>query len=309
MLFTLLFVLIPIIQVGMPLYLIYRIWKSDFENQASWLIWAVHVVLAIAMFFVVFRWDIVGYGARYWLSTIYILVIAVSYLKINDLPFYQRKKLKWSWGQLLEILLLVVILGWSFWGFETEQEEVDLEYPLKGQSNYVIHGGNSIALNYHGIVDQQKFALDIVGLNDWGFRANGLLPDQLNEYAIFGKTVYSPLSGTIVSATDSLQDQTPPQRFPEKPTGNHIWIKNDSLYVVLAHLKQGSIKVEEGDNVKVNQPIAKVGNTGNTTEPHLHVHGVRFPKNKNPQPDSLLYKGKAVPLTFGGQFLIRNSIF
>lgn len=309
MLFTLLVAFIPLIQVGIPLYLIYRIWKSDFEIQANWLVWVLHLILAIATFFFVFRWDIIGYGARYWLSALYFLVALASFFKVKDLPLYDHKKMKWRWGQLAELLLLIVFLFWSFWGFETEQEEVDLTYPLKGQSNYVIHGGSTIALNYHGIVDQQKFALDIVGLNDWGFRAEGILPKQLNDYAIFGNTVYSPISGSIVSATDSLRDQTPPERFPERPTGNHIWIKNDSLYIVLAHLKQGSIKVKEGDKVEANQPIAKVGNTGNTTEPHLHIHGVRFAKNTTPQPDSLLYKGKAVPLSFNGKFLIRNSVF
>ncbi|MDR9418197.1 M23 family metallopeptidase [Gracilimonas sp.] len=309
MLFPLLFALIPIIQVGMPLYLIYRLWKSNFELKVNWTVSFVHFLLLLATLFFVFRWDVIGYGLRYWLNTFFLIAALSSFLQVKDLPTYNSKKMKLSWGKISEILLFVVILLWSLLGTGTKQKKLDLTYPLKGETNYVIHGGSTIALNYHGIADQQKYALDIVKLNDWGFRAEGLFPKQLHKYSIFGKTVYSPLSGTIVDAKDSLPDQIPPKTVSEQPTGNHIWIKKDSLYIVLAHLKQGSIKVEKGDKIEANQPIAEVGNTGNTTEPHLHIHGVKIPKNENPKPDSLLYKGKATPLTFNGKFLIRNTTF
>lgn len=292
---TILMFVIPIIQVGIPLYLIYRIWTTDFQLQVSWLIWITHALLSVLTFFTIFRWDITGYGARYWLNILFVIAILLSVIKVKHLPFLKRGNLRWSWGHLAEIVLFIAALIWGYAGFGVEQKTVSLKPPLKGDSHYVIHGESTSILNYHGCFShQQKYALDINTLNDWGFRANGIFPKQLNKYAAFGDTIYSPINGTVVQASDTPIDQPPPQTMPEKPLGNHIWLKKGNLYVVLAHLKKGRIKVKKGMIVKANQPIANIGNTGNTTEPHLHIHAVRVDENKNPDHESLLYKGESV---------------
>ncbi|MGN7942219.1 M23 family metallopeptidase [Virgibacillus sp. 6R] len=59
-------------------------------------------------------------------------------------------------------------------------------------------------------------------------------------------------------------------------------------------MKKRSILVEAGDAVKRGQPIGLVGNSGNTTEPHLHIHAEK--------------DGKGVPIRFDGKFLVRNSL-
>lgn len=69
------------------------------------------------------------------------------------------------------------------------------------------------------------------------------------------------------------------------------------MRVELAHLQKGSVRVETGDPVKMGQSIALVGNSGNTSEPHLHIHAV--------DPTS----GKAIPLTIDGLTPARNRIF
>ena len=70
----------------------------------------------------------------------------------------------------------------------------------------------------------------------------------------------------------------------------------------LVHLMQNSLLVSEGDIVKRGQPIGKVGNSGSTTEPHLHIHSTM---NGIEEPYT---KGKRIPLVFNGRFLIRNSM-
>jgi murein DD-endopeptidase MepM/ murein hydrolase activator NlpD len=70
----------------------------------------------------------------------------------------------------------------------------------------------------------------------------------------------------------------------------------------LAHLKKGSIKVNVGDVVNTNTLIGQVGNTGNTSEPHLHLH-VEKGGAKN-----TILNGKAVPFTINNQFLVRGDI-
>ena len=63
----------------------------------------------------------------------------------------------------------------------------------------------------------------------------------------------------------------------------------------------GSLEIKAGDRVFAGQRIAKVGNSGNTTEPHLHIHAVR--KNTGDH----LFTGKGVPITFDGHFFVRNT--
>lgn len=67
-------------------------------------------------------------------------------------------------------------------------------------------------------------------------------------------------------------------------------------------LAQGSVLVRPGERVIVGQPRAQVGNSGNTTEPHLHIHAKR-----DGWPDSML-DGEGVATRFAGKWLIRNSI-
>ncbi len=72
--------------------------------------------------------------------------------------------------------------------------------------------------------------------------------------------------------------------------------------VLLAHFKKGSIKVNVGDLVDTNTLLGNVGNTGNTSEPHLHMH---IEQGGTP---STILNGKAVPFTINGKFLVRGSI-
>ena len=65
-----------------------------------------------------------------------------------------------------------------------------------------------------------------------------------------------------------------PETLPDDPNvlfGNHVIIEHDGAYVVLAHLKQGSVSVAVGDRVRVGQPIAALGHSGSSLFPHLHV--------------------------------------
>jgi murein DD-endopeptidase MepM/ murein hydrolase activator NlpD len=85
---------------------------------------------------------------------------------------------------------------------------------------------------------------------------------------------------------------------------NYVVIRLDAkdICVGLAHLQQGSVSIKLGERVQPGQLIARVGNSGNTTEPHLHIHAKR-----GGRPNSML-DGEGVPMCFGGRWFIRNSI-
>jgi len=124
----------------------------------------------------------------------------------------------------------------------------------------------------------------------------------LENYVIYGEPVYSPCEGTVIIVVDEFDDQSPPKTDQLNLAGNHILIESEGVEVLLAHLKKGSIKVNVGDKVNTNTLLAQVGNTGNTSEPHLHIH-VEKGGEKN-----LILNGTAVPFTINNQYLVRGDV-
>jgi murein DD-endopeptidase MepM/ murein hydrolase activator NlpD len=100
-----------------------------------------------------------------------------------------------------------------------------------------------------------------------------------------------------------MTDHIPPARDTEKPAGNYVLIECGDIEVLLAHMQQGSVTVAVNDQVSTGEPLGKVGNSGNTTEPHLHIHAER-----DGEPGVIL-DGQAVPITIAGRYLVRNSVF
>ena len=66
---------------------------------------------------------------------------------------------------------------------------------------------------------------------------------------------------------------------PSAPAGNHVVLDlGNGEYTLLAHLQHGSLRVRAGDHVKAGQPLGLCGNSGNTSEPHVHMHLQDRPK-------------------------------
>jgi hypothetical protein len=264
----------------------------------------------LALVLLIGRGDMAGGALRYGLYAGCALALLGSWVRVSDRPVLVDGRAGLSWSAVGDTVAILVLLGWGLLGYWPDRPAADLTFPLRGEGYYVMHGGGTYPVNYHGLfASSQRYALDVVQLNDWGFRAAGLYPDRLKGYEVYGETVYSPLTGTVVDTAGHFPDLTPGRRQPEHPAGNHVWIRRDSLYVVLAHLKTESVRVAPGERVRAGQPIAAVGNTGNTSEPHLHLHAVTVADRPAPAPDSLLGVGTPVPLRFNGRFLTRNDQF
>ncbi|MDX1638419.1 MAG: M23 family metallopeptidase [Balneolaceae bacterium] len=180
---------------------------------------------------------------------------------------------------------------------------MDLSFPLKGGTYYIGGGGNSRWINNHNAFPPQDFALDILRLNSMGNRAWGIWPSELSAYTIYGDSVYSPCSEEIILAVDGFPDLTPPTRDSENPAGNHVVVSCKGVEALLAHLMAGSVAVSKNDTVDAGDIIGRVGNSGNTTQPHLHLH-----LERNGPPGKIL-NGDGVPATFNNRFLVRNSVF
>ena len=172
-----------------------------------------------------------------------------------------------------------------------------MKFPLKGGRFVIGQGGNNSLLNYHWSHRAQRHASDITAVNTIGFRATGLLPRDLSSYAIFGASVFSPCAGTVVQVVDGLPNLIPPERDRDNARGNHVALACGGVRVELAHLKKGSATVQIGDRVTAGERLGEVGNSGNTSEPHLHIHAV--------DPAT----GVGIPLVFDGVVPVRNAVF
>src|SRR5262249_8397083 len=124
----------------------------------------------------------------------------------------------------------------------------------------------------------QRFAIDFVKLADDDKTFTG---DQLkNEnYHAEGNEALAVANGTVVEVKDSIPENVPGVNSRAVPItletvgGNHVIIDiGGGYYAFYAHLKPGSLKVKLGDKVTRGQVIGLVGNTGNSTEPHLPFH-------------------------------------
>ena len=136
----------------------------------------------------------------------------------------------------------------------------------------VAWGGDNIKTNYHAAVPDQRWAYDLLvepyltGSSD------------LEDYGCYGVPVVAPASGLVVGARDGEPDITPGiiSNNVIVPTGNHVFIQMETgTYLVIAHLKEGSVTVKPGETLEEGQLIGECGNSGNTSEPHIHIHHQR----------------------------------
>lgn len=143
--------------------------------------------------------------------------------------------------------------------------------PFKGEWT-VVWGGDTKLLNYHVESEAQKNAFDLVITNEKGnsFRTNGATN---KDYYAFGQELLAPCDGEVVLVVDGIKDNTPGTLNPIYVPGNTVIIKTaNNEYLFFAHFKQHSIKVQEGQKVTKGQLLGLCGNSGNSSEPHLHFH-------------------------------------
>lgn len=161
-----------------------------------------------------------------------------------------------------------------------------IEPPLKGDGWVVINGccstwgahRASIQTVSGELQNSQRFAIDWmrIGSNGRFFHDD---PADVTNWYNYGAAVYAVADATVVAVLDELDDQSP-GTLPDPATitiqtvdGNHVILDlGGGVYAFYAHLKRGSVRVDVGDTVKAGQQLGELGNSGNTSGPHLHLH-------------------------------------
>lgn len=136
----------------------------------------------------------------------------------------------------------------------------------------VFWGGDTKAQNYHVAYKSQKNAFDMIITDIKGnsFKTDG---KSNKDYYAFGKELIAPAEGEIVLVVDGIKDNKPGVMNPNYIPGNSVIIRTKhNEYLFFAHFKQHSIKVKQGQKVKQGDVLGLCGNSGNSSEPHLHFH-------------------------------------
>jgi murein DD-endopeptidase MepM/ murein hydrolase activator NlpD len=144
-----------------------------------------------------------------------------------------------------------------------------------GPSNTSVHRRAFIAVNGRGYISQ-RFAIDWLQLYPDGKSYSGDAKDNKN-YRAYGAEVHAVADGVVTEVKDGI-----PQNVPgidsraveitlETIGGNHVIMQiGDRLFAFYAHMQPGSLRVKVGDHVRRGQVLGVLGNSGNSTEPHLH---------------------------------------
>ncbi len=145
-----------------------------------------------------------------------------------------------------------------------------LRLPFEGEWT-VIWGGHTIEQNYHAMLRDQRFAHDLViQKNGSSHTGDG---KRLTDYHCYGQRILAPGEGEVVWQRDSLPDQPIGSTDAKNAVGNGVIIDHGTgEYSLLAHLQPHSLKVHVGQKIKAGDFIGLAGNSGNTSEPHLHYH-------------------------------------
>ena len=165
------------------------------------------------------------------------------------------------------------------------QTALEIESPLRGSNWLAVNGPSNDSGHRRTIFPlngttqiPQRFAIDWLMVNKSGRTFSG--NQKKNEsYLCYGLKVHAVAAGVVSEVQDGLPQNIPGARSRAVPItlqtigGNHLIMDlGGSVYALYAHLQPGSMRVKLGDHVKRGQVLALLGNSGSSTEPHLHFH-------------------------------------
>ncbi|MFO0703631.1 MAG: M23 family metallopeptidase [Patescibacteria group bacterium] len=144
---------------------------------------------------------------------------------------------------------------------------INLILPFEGKWT-VRNGGKELASNNHLIEGRPKNQ----GLA-YDFAINRDESNNLSDYPSYGKNVIAPCDGKVIQVISGAHDVAIGERDRSVGVGNAVMIQIDtSTYAFLCHMMYESITVNVGQEIKRGDLIGKCGNSGNSSQPHIHFH-------------------------------------
>ncbi len=190
-------------------------------------------------------------------------------------------------------------------------ESIDIAYPFTGR--WLTQNSPADRVPSHGTAAfASSYAIDFVPVDDAGRTAPMRLdsfvrPEPPERFPGFGRLLKAPVEGTVIAAHDAEPEHPAHRGLPSvayaltqarraragwlELAGNHVFISCGDVVVALCHLQQGSVVARTGERVAVGDVVGRCGNSGNSTEPHVHVQAFTGPA---------VTQATAVPLSFNG---------
>ena len=201
----------------------------------------------------------------------------------------------WRWLAIGGVVILVLGFAGYFRLGRVHAPTRPLGSPVRGRwfaINSPVDGVPSHGLHAYG----QTYAVDLVHVpeGDWSLAFGWAGPHQrpADEYPAFGQPVLAPADGTVVRVREHARDHPARTSYlglalmmvdgalrelTGRVIGNHVVLDVGDGYVMVAHLRRRSVTVRPGQRVSAGDQLAECGNTGNTSEPHVHVQLMDHP--------------------------------
>ncbi|NUT71420.1 M23 family metallopeptidase [Pseudarthrobacter sp. C4D7] len=173
-------------------------------------------------------------------------------------------------------------------------DPVDLAYPFSG--TWLVQNSPADRVPSHGTrLFATAFAIDFTPVDSSGQSAPVTMaalfrPGPPEQFAGFGRPVTAPVAGLVRAVRDGEPDHAAFRGFPSIGyaltqarrvregwlglAGNHVIIQSGNAFIALCHLQRGSVCVQRDQLVRPGEPVGSCGNSGNSTEPHVHVQAM-----------------------------------
>lgn len=221
-------------------------------------------------------------------------VLAAGQIVRGAISFYSNPPF-WTFERGAGVLLLILIVFISWKGYrvypsshDNKPSQIPFRLPLDGAVT-IGWGGATPANNYHVIAPDQRWAYDLVVTRDGKTHdGDGL---NLSDYYIYGMPVLAAADGTILRVVNDQPESSIGMTGKVKNAGgNQVVIEvGEKEFLFICHLQPGSINCNPGDKIVAGAEVGRVGNSGNSSEPHIHIHLQDSPKDGS---------GEGIPMYF-----------
>lgn len=205
-----------------------------------------------------------------------LLVISAAALLAAALRSSSRSRHTWSRRRAagLAALFLLVIATGAYRTYPSSYDDkpsvVDFRLPLDGPVR-VAWGGPTARVNHHVSDPAERWAYDLLVTHDGVTHRGSAI--ALTDYYADDRHVHAPAAGRVIDVHDGDPDAPPGRADRKRRGGNRIVLEvAPGQYLFILHLKDGTIRVAPGQDVQQGQIVGHVGNSGNSSEPHVHVH-------------------------------------
>lgn len=302
------------LQLLLPLALL--VWIARFPPDGKAGFWIQVVATALTLFAIALAG--LWLSLPWWLANVYPIVFGVcTVLGGKRSPWTPGIRGITGWAHAIVFVALgafsaSVLTGALAGRVAPDGEAADLAFPLAKGTYLVANGGSHLLVNSNRRfleTTDPRFAryrgaalgVDLVALDGLGLTASGFAPSDPKAHHVYGREVMSPCAGDVIHAEDGHADRPVGEPDRDSYAGNHVILRCGRVEVVLAHLAPGSVAVKAGEKVLPGASIGRVGNSGASDAPHLHVHAQRTGSALSAM------AGEPVAIRFGGRFLVRSD--